>query len=51
MLFYELIKPARTRWRIGKLAPAGILLPEGTDTFLEYGVVFRHFENGRITVK
>src|SRR6185503_10082828 len=51
MLFYEFIKPARARWCIGKLGPAGVLLPEGTDTLLEYGVVLRHLENGRITVE
>ena len=34
MLFDEFVKPARSGRRVGKLRPAGILLPERTYTFL-----------------
>jgi hypothetical protein len=48
MLFYEFKESARARWRIGKLRPAGILLPERTHAFFECGIVIGHLELERM---
>ena len=44
MGFDEFVEAARTWLGIGKLGPAGILLPKRADTLFELGVYLRHLK-------
>jgi hypothetical protein len=44
MLFDEFVELARAGWRIGKLRPTGIFLPECAHTIFQGEVVLDHLE-------
>src|ERR1043166_301890 len=45
MFFDQFVELARPRRCVGKLRPAGIVLPEHTHAFFQYRVAFRHDSN------